>query len=119
MQACYELNMREEFDITAFQQIDDNLAACEQYSDEVVSASVIEKQVTPEDNVIQLDDITPCQPVSQKQAVECLNMLRDFMPSSNQVYKIHIDQLFKIESAITTPKQATKQTTLNNFFFSK
>jgi len=111
LKACEELNLREEFNFTEYEHIDDYLPAQEQYSDECVTASIEEE--TP--SQVEEDDSTPTQQINKNKAIESLHMLREFMIGSSADYKAQIDQLFKMESAITM-KESIKQTTILQFF---
>ena len=72
MQACYDLNFIEEFDIATYQEIDYELPATEQYSDDDVVLVNSEETIEEE----ELDSVaTPI--ISRNQAIEGLNTLRD------------------------------------------
>ena len=84
MQACYDLNRREEFDSHAYYQIDNELCAHEQYSDENVGVSSSEEQVEEEEE----QDSAPPRQISKLQATESLNMLREYLLNSDEDCKI-------------------------------
>ena len=111
MQACYDLNRREEFDSHAYYQIDNELCAHEQYSDENVGVSSSEEQVEEEEE----QDSAPPRQISKLQATESLNMLREYLLNSDEDCKIQIDQLIKIEATIIN-RPAQKQTSIHQFF---
>ena len=111
MQACYDLNCREEFDYHAYHQIDNELPACEIYSDENVVATQVEEAEEEE----EVDLAPPPRQVSKLQATESLNILRDYLLSSNDDCRDQIEQLFKIEATLNN-KPCGKQTSIKNFF---
>ncbi len=116
MQACSDLNSREEFDYEYYNQIDNFLSAHEQYSDENVAASILEINNTEE--VIEdeeKEEITHQQEITKSQALESLNNLKAYLMNAKYDSAKRIEQLFKIEVIINNQTRH-KQTTLHSFF---
>ncbi len=116
MQACFDLNFREEFDYEYYNQIDNLLSAHEQYSDENVAASILETN-NPEEVMEdeEKEEITHQPEITKIQALESLSNLKAYLMSAKYDSAEQIEQLFKIENSINSQTRH-KQTTLHSFF---